>query len=239
MDSFMTELATAADYALSVEGRVELEELLSSAWSSGDLLRSIQSILCDSESISTLARQSYLHPNGFEKYLLVPSEHSACRIRLHIWRPERKESFDSANYHNHFRDFASLVICGSLTDCVFSESALDEPNSLAVRKYQVFDRPVGSEYSYIDLGPASLRPVSERCVDAGSTYSQAYSVIHRTQLNSGSTMYTLFVQGPERSPYSFGYSVNRFTPEKDAGAGCLTPAQYAMGLQELIRVLSN
>lgn len=197
-------------------------------------------VLGNESLCSQLASESYLHPNGFEKYGLVPLSDSMCRIRLHIWRPENKRRYDDANYHSHVRDFTSIVLQGQLSDLLFTETS--DPSLARVmdlRKYRVHDRPIGGQYVFDELGTSSLTMREERLLRPLQAYSLPYLQVHKTAIPGDATTMTVFVQGPEKSAHSLVYSSTGYQAEKDAGTGCITVDSYKSALKQALRAITS
>lgn len=200
----------------------------------------IHAVLENHELCTRLASESYLHPNGFEKYGLVPLSDFDCRIRLHVWRPENKQRYDDANYHSHVRDFASIVLMGQLSDSLCTEvSHSSEEGTISLLKYQVHDRPIGGQYIFEELGAASLAVRAQRLLRPRQAYSLPYSQVHKTVIIGDNTTMTIFVQGPERSPQSLVYSATGYQSDKDAGTGSLTIDSYRSALNQALHAITS
>lgn len=222
------------------------ELIRSLSWQSGELARVatrlerahrdgvIRALLRAAISRTTefpiVAKASYRHPNGFEKYMLFHDPDSDLLVRLHRWPVTAKEEIGAANYHCHTRDFVSLVLGGALTDNLFDES-LEVDAPVSAEKYKVYERPAGGRYRYEKLGQVGLEWVSRETVVAGRAYSRSFDQIHRSGLESEVDALTLFIQGPLQRSFSYSYSVRGFTDEYDAAELGFSEEEYRNGLE--------
>jgi hypothetical protein len=234
---FFNSMIAAASHDVGDVDQSPVRTALLEAAASGSLKSHIESILSDQTVCELLASESYLHPNGFEKFGLYPATESRVRIRLHVWRSENRGLFDDANYHSHVRDFASLVVTGELTDSLYAEMPTSVDGCFQAFKYEVMDRPVGGEYRFAEMGTAQLVNCRSRLIGSGSAYSLPFTQIHRTSISIGDTVRTVFVQGPERSQSSLVYSNLGYRVAKDSGAGRLSVADFIGSMTDLLKLL--
>src|SRR5690348_12511658 len=65
----------------------------------------------DEQLLTHVAEHTIEHVNGFDRITLVDAL-PRCRLRLHIWWPERRGTPE--DIHNHAWDFGSALLCGQL-----------------------------------------------------------------------------------------------------------------------------
>ena len=117
-----------------------------------------------------------LHPNGFEK-ILLQRRSNGQRVYLHYWpRP----SYGS-HIHGHNWDFTSVVLLGSLTNEIFTESA--EPTSeRSIRVRQMWhigtSEPLANDPEQFST---AVRPAAAVDYHPGDTYSQRAEILHRVR----------------------------------------------------------
>jgi hypothetical protein len=199
-------------------------------------LRLMLSILTNEERcLADVARRSYRHYNGFDRFELFPASHLGYGARLHIWWLD--ETSSGEHIHTHPWDFASLIVAGSLTFEQYTEDG--EGEEFFVHYY---DRPV-SRPNYV-LRPAGwvrLKKTFEASLVRNSSYVARRPFVHRVNKMPGITTATLMVHGAEidyptriyvKQPLdgidNATFPVKRFTPQ-----------QVLERLQQLVRVLDE
>lgn len=136
------------------------------------LIAVIKHLLANEEALGAVAKQSYLHGNGFYKLVLVSEEDFV--IRTNIWMPGMVAE---ENLHDHRWHMASAVITGSLESEIWEDAA-----SLSAPEY--------SEYIYVGKTAekdAYLMPIGKTRITlkekvihkAGESYSLPSHVMHR------------------------------------------------------------
>ncbi len=125
-------------------------------------------ILKNSDTLESIAKNSYLHQNGFYKIILLDEE--SYTLRLHIWLNgiDVKETL-----HDHRWYLASAIINGSLKSEIWENSVSDNTKSYDEYMY------IGKEQQPLYLGKAKVTYVNTVTRVAGECYTLDPNVLHR------------------------------------------------------------
>ncbi|MEV0595827.1 hypothetical protein [Nonomuraea cavernae] len=160
----------------------------------GPVARLLEGLLADEAAVLRVARMSYRHPLGFDKYVLW-CRHPAGRLHMHVWWPDAHH--EREHIHNHRFAFSSAVVAGVVRSALFERSETGRP----------YDRFTDSTPLHADGWRLERRDtvVVARSatleVCAGSAYSQAASTLHRVEVTAGPAV-TLFLEGPVTRSHS-------------------------------------
>ena len=151
----------------------------------------LEAVIAEPRDLRRVARRSYIHPNGYDKVVLVSAKSAAVpyELRIHVWRPD--STGEMPDVHNHDWDFASRVLCGELS----CEEYAPHPDGEAQERYLYLRSQKGAfEIRY--QGMARLRVVRRYTLHAGDTYAMDRMVLHRVRGHSGQITATVILQGP-------------------------------------------
>ncbi len=170
----------------------------------------INRVRCDTRSLQTIARRSYLHPNGFDKIVLIDSQRPAYKLRLHVWLPsEEQKAIAPEDVHNHRWDFCSHVLMGSLDweEYVLTDSG--EP------RYQYHYRSPGNSdaFSLESVGTVRTQRVFETTLPAGLSYRLQHGVLHRVTGCATGPSITAFLQGPAVTGFTTVLKTTPYSPD--------------------------
>ena len=84
-------------------------ETTSALAQSSRLVELLQSLHGDLQAAATCAQQSYLHPLGFHRLMLIDAS-PLFELRCHVWWPDASPGVD--HVHNHRFAFISAVVRG-------------------------------------------------------------------------------------------------------------------------------
>ena len=119
-----------------------------------------------------LLQNSYMHDNGFEKWVLLSTPY--YKLRLHVYEDTRL--IPQENRHNHSWDFASYIMEGCLQNTIYTPDEVNGEEELLHYQYS----PVkGDEYSTSLIEKARLRKMTDINLSAGTAYFMPAEVIHR------------------------------------------------------------
>lgn len=134
----------------------------------------LKHVLSDKKSLDRIARNLYIHQNGFQKYILYTSTSGKWRIRLHVWKEKQKTPQD---IHNHTFNFSSIVLTGELKNLIYS---VDKLKGIVFKqlKYDINNRTNDSEI--VPLNTLERLEVSKPVrLKKGCIYYQNADQIHR------------------------------------------------------------
>jgi hypothetical protein len=117
---------------------------------------------------------AYVHENGYLKIDLGRSESSGARMRLNLWRPDLE---NSENIHNHKWDYASLILCGVLSEEMYIPSS--QGTELTRLRYE--SRLGKHEYSLVQNGQDCLQRYAVYQWSRGEIYHRQGSLLHRVR----------------------------------------------------------
>lgn len=176
----------------AVHGAPALLELLRSLMSAGFSSVSLAGCLLeDAIAAEEVASRSYLHPNGFEKIVLLAPGPELPSLRLHIW-PASGDSRREEQMHNHRWPFASRVEHGALRFVTYEPDPAGEQYT-----HVAATSPASADESYRHdiVGDARLRMTFDGVLAAGTEYCLPQTTPHRVVAASGLCS-TLMLQGP-------------------------------------------
>ncbi len=95
---------------------------MSNLFNQSELINYIENIINDNIKLETIAKQSYIHFNGFVK---IPIQKTNNKItRIHIWKISNEEQ----NPHSHGWHFRSKIIKGKFINTLFTETLNENLN---------------------------------------------------------------------------------------------------------------
>jgi hypothetical protein len=135
------------------------------------LSRLLQARHDDVRSAAELAGQSYLHPLGFHKLMLLKHP-PLFEVRINVWRPGGIRGVD--HVHNHRFAFASTIVRGGYDMQTFQAGR----TGALVREYRETASPEAGWLLH-PQGTAHLRMMSSTRLEQGSSYALPADVLHR------------------------------------------------------------
>jgi hypothetical protein len=140
----------------------------------------------DVEAVAACASQSYLHPLGFFKIMLVNAS-PLFELRLHVWWPGSSPGVD--HVHNHRFAFTSTAVRGGYTMQVFQTDPAGSP----VHEYREMVRPQGG-WQLTPVGSAGLRLLTSVKLEPGASYALTAQALHRVAVIPGTLCITLLLR---------------------------------------------
>jgi hypothetical protein len=138
---------------------------------SRELLTNLLGDILDNELLLTdIAKNSYVHGNGFDKVVLFTGPGNSYKVRLHIWWPGLNSE---ENIHDHRWDFCSTIISGG----ILFEKYMVSKDGFPVREFVYKDR--GSDYELVPIGLTRLEKVFSGYLSQKSHYFLSHIVPHR------------------------------------------------------------
>lgn len=167
-----------------------------------DLVRSrLRYLQTHPDRLAEVARNSYLHSNGFAK-IKIAEGHGFC-ARLHIW-PAEKNRLGDVNPHGHRWEFASWVAVGEgMTERYFDEVEAHDPTAGMYVRCE-YGSP-GSEGRLRRRGQASLRARPKIDRPSNSIYTCTRDVVHTVAPVGDGLVATVVLQGPVRDQSTVVY----------------------------------
>lgn len=172
----------------SLDGRTNKAalEMTSALAQSSRLVALLRLLHGDPQAIATCARQSYLHPLGFHKLMLVNAA-PQFELRCHVWWPDSTPGVD--HVHNHRFAFISAVVRGGYRMQVFQT---DQTGTPALEYREMADPGIG--WYLKPTGIAHLRLLSSVQHDPGTSYALAADTLHRVIVPAGALCVTLVLR---------------------------------------------
>lgn len=130
--------------------------------------------LRDEQSLSVIARNSYTHQLGFEKFLLSPSDTNLIWVRVHFW-PDSMSGRDT-DIHSHCASFTSTILTGELSSLTYERS---EIGSEFYEYEYCFDVKLGKSSAFFKK-KSILQSIINHKFTAGSVYSLPANELHQT-----------------------------------------------------------
>lgn len=176
------------------------------------------------------ARESYQHPLGFFKLMLINAA-PLFELRAHVWWPDSTPGVD--HIHNHRFAFASAIVRGSYDMQTFRVDRAGTP----VMEYREMVS-AESGWRLQAVGPAWLRVLTSATVAEGTGYALTPGVLHRIRVPTGSPCVSLLLRttmagATTRVFASPGDEVPRRIPLK-----ALSGDDYRRQLAALLRLLA-
>jgi len=166
----------------------------------------VESLLVSSSLAEHVARHSYRHPLGFDKFVLAPLR-PLGQLRLHVWWPE--DTREREHIHNHRFGFMSAVLLGEVRTSVYRPAAGDDLTHFSeVGGYR--------EWRFEDLGRGSTALSIAAALAAGSVYAMPADALHRIDATPQLTA-TLFLETSANRPASSVYVAGGGKPETYVG----------------------
>lgn len=134
----------------------------------------IDNIIKDETQLLKIASQSYLHPNGFDKILLI-DRRPKYALRLHLWNP--KNSRDG-HIHNHEWDLSGIVIKGSYEWKLYEYDNGASSGSDFYCYECVYDKKY-KEHTLIKEKKVKIKKIFDINISENSFYNLSASVIHK------------------------------------------------------------
>ena len=152
------------------------------------------------QTLGNLVEKSYLHPNGFDKMVLISGEH--FNLRLHNFHP-RSVMKPAESIHNHKWEFASSVLSGGYTAQEFDVHEGD------IDKYH-YRYAKGEGIKYVSPDKVSL--TKEYQVAPGHSYFMPSDVFHSIRrINDGGCV-TVMMTGFTNETTTSVFTDNELAP---------------------------
>ncbi len=176
---------------------LDLMATLESVLDVGPVADLLMSIRDDADASFAMARKSYLHPNGYQKLVLISPDQFPVpyELRMHYWATIGVDS--KPDIHDHGWDFASHILFGRLQSDEYEVSETGEHlhSGRYIRQEQ-------HSFGVYSNNTQPLSKVNSATYNAGDFYLQPNELLHRvTPLDPDGTC-TLVLQGPTKSTES-------------------------------------
>lgn len=178
-------------------------------------------IAADTEILQCACADSYLHENGFFKLTLAESVDGRFRVRLHVW--DSGAPSHAQNVHNHRFDFVSFVLCGELSNILWTASSNGEPYA----HYSYEPRSGRSDYQLHFHGTVRLGKTSSACWKKGDAYRMPIQALHTVEVSGRALPVTLLVEDRSRLLAHADVFSQRYDLQNvNVAAPALSPSEY-------------
>lgn len=144
-------------------------------------------ILSNRNMLRKSAANSYVHPNGFSKIVLLRDEADRYEVRLHIW----KRNEGTPHVHNHCWDFHAGVLMGAYESRRFVPSVVGS-SWKHFRLQSVF-----REHTVQQMEDAQLQCTDRLIVRSGMAYELNREELHQVSiLEDNEATASVVVRGP-------------------------------------------
>lgn len=124
--------------------------------------------------LELVARDSYLHDNGFAKIVVYRSDH--CAVRFHLWDTSQASVPVTSNVHDHRWHFVAMLLSGGYLQQQFRRASLSQKGSqYSASRYTVS----GDEYELAPIGELRLIKTDENRIQPGQHYMMMADSLHR------------------------------------------------------------
>jgi hypothetical protein len=161
-------------------------EATSALAQSSRLVALLRSLHGDPRALANCARQSYLHPLGFHKLMLINAA-PQFELRCHVWWPDSTPGVD--HVHNHRFAFISAVVRGGYRMQIFQTDQTGMP----AFEYREMADP-GTGWHLKPVGIAHLRLLSSVQHDQGTSYALEADALHLVTVPAGALCVTLVLR---------------------------------------------
>lgn len=124
------------------------------------------------QSEEDVLSNSYMHDNGFEKWVLI--NNADFKLRLHVYEDTRL--IPQENRHNHSWDFASYIIEGTLQNTIYE---IDSEKGDELLHHYKYSPVLGDNYSTEFLEMVKLKKMTDINLSPNTAYFMPADVIHR------------------------------------------------------------
>lgn len=169
----------------------ETQQFLREFQSRENILALLRLIRSEINTNDEIARYSNLHPNGFDRILVIANKKPEYRLRLHIWRNDNIY-FKQEDIHNHSWNLASIIIAGCLR---FENFQINESGQEKFH-YEYKSTGLGNNPKVELKGKSRLSCTSDAIMTKGSYYLLSHQVFHRVKKPTDDIAATLMLQGP-------------------------------------------
>lgn len=194
------------------------------------LAEKLVSLTGDTSTLLRIAQASYRHPNGFDK-IVLGSVGNKYKLRLHVWHWLDPSLGHSADVHDHFWNFSSLVLCGNVLSEVYRPS---DQRGTAMEKFALLPRVSGA-FALEFRGVEYLEQIRSDALTAGDVHSLSSAQLHRMHLIQPEYAATLVLQGDRERSNNFVYRTVDSTKSRETHVPrYFTPAEIRAKIEELI-----
>lgn len=191
-------LLQGLDEAVAMEGvACALQE-----FSQRKLQECLSCIVESPTALADLARNAYVHGNGFYK---IPVTRSASHtLRVHVWRSQASAE---ENLHSHRWPFASAIVLGSLNSQVWVDAVGDDARTFPEVIYR------GKEENFEPVGECRVRLKETLRQAAGDYYWMRADELHRIVSVGDELVMTLMMRPRDTRSWARNILLNDSIPK--------------------------
>jgi hypothetical protein len=192
----------------------------------------LRSLLADGRLTEAAAARSYVHPLGFDRYVLASSPRADCELRLHIWWPGKHEIVEDV--HNHQFAFASAVVDGFLE----MEALERSDDGVAMQEFELTSDGGVATSRFRHVGEAVLACTARSWMSAETVYCMAAPSLHRITGTGEGLTATLLLRGPLVRLGTTVFSTQA-TERATIVRPTMTPRSFGEGLAAYLETLTS
>lgn len=194
--------------------------------------RYLKNISRDFDLVSSLAKRSYRHANGFTKILLAASLDDKFHLRLHVWPTG---IVHEQNVHDHRFSFWSCVLRGRIVNNIWKLAAVGQE----FQHYRYWPRGDANFYRMEWIATQNLvQKCSSYAYGPGDIYDFDSSLLH-TISSYDKPMTLLLEDRRDLAPYANVYTDRFFSPTVEISSPSISAREYLSHLDEAIGLLSD
>lgn len=202
----------------------------------------LRSLINTPDRLREVANRSITHSLGFDKIVLIDprdpqSQQTAFRLRLHLWWPQtRREQPEDLidGVHNHFTDFSSVILKGTLTNQIYEVSERGGGDWYHYKALPLFSNATNRQSNFPLQGRVTLKCTHEADLVAGSIYHLPYQTLHNSFNDTSSLAATLLIYGQYETQEVDMFRLNPITEESVEVMQRFTPELLAETLERFI-----
>jgi hypothetical protein len=186
------DLLEAAWHGTTAPSFATLEERLAAVIARRPVQELLRNICSSPAWLADVARDSYEHANGFDKFTIASKSLLGSSIRMHVWWSSAHTI--EPNIHDHAWDYASYVVAGEYEMRIHEIAERGPDTSEFV--HATYPTAAGMDDDRPTLDRVHLRCVARLPMPAGTLYSLERDKLHQIIVPPHRTTVTLVLQEP-------------------------------------------
>lgn len=150
--------------------------------------RFVELLCADDKHLEFIEGASYLHDNGFKKFVLLQTP--LYKVRLHIWDTV-VDKLPQENVHDHRWPFASVMLTGYFASKIYKVTERGDEERFAYQYSPVID----GKYNLRNTGMATLQESIPLVIKKDNGYYMPPETLHRVVYDGKERAMTLVITG--------------------------------------------
>lgn len=210
-----------------------LEEVARQYAATSELSRILQEVLDDPSGLcEDVSHRSYVHPLGFDKYVLL-SDLPQFQARLHVWWAGRERATE--HVHNHRFDLVSAVVLGRLGFEVFRRAQ----SGITMVRLEESLHSRTLDWEFRQVGTLTIERALTTSLTRGSSYSLMADTMHRVNVDKDIFTATMFIETRALRPTTTVLVAPCDEPPRRLDRRTLSVSECKRRLQRVIERLST